>query len=256
MTLVYLLDAIKAEFAKTFSLRLPVFTAIATVVVTVLLSGVFTAAAKHAFAQGRPEEVLGLEPSVAFLFIVQYGQIGIILFGCWLVFQEHEKSALRTSFLATPKRGILLVAKTIVASSVSLLIAVVTVVGSYAARTFVVGDRALTINGIGDLRVLAGYVVYWTLLGVIAFAISVVVRNGLVAVGALITLAAGLSNFLVPRLPLARFLPDQAGAALTRLNSATGGDLTPALALIVLCGWVIGSLSAAGLSITTWEARS
>ena len=75
--------AVRAETTKLLTLRLCLNTMAGTVLLTVLLSWILTKLIDAAHAAGRPEEAAGLEGGTAFLVVLHYGQIGVILLAAW-----------------------------------------------------------------------------------------------------------------------------------------------------------------------------
>jgi hypothetical protein len=104
----------------------------------------------------------------------------------------------------------------------------------------------------GEVRVLGGVVVYWTLLAVLTFALGALMRNGLTSIGVVLGLALALSPYLVTLSPLARFLPDQAGAQLSHHGPFLAGELGPVLGLVVLVAWTLGTAVAGDVSFRRW----
>lgn len=248
-------SAVRAELTKALTLRMFVLTAVGTMTLAIGLSWLVTRLTQQAYDAGRPEDAAGLEAPSAFLVILHYGQIGVILLGCWLLFQESDNGSLRTTFLAVPNRLVVFLAKGCVALSGSAAVAVTSVGGAYlvrcAATTCVVGTDLTGTTG-GDLRVLGGVVAYWSLLGVLAFALSAAVRNGLVGLGLLLVLVLAASSYLLTLTPLARFLPDQAGAQLYQQDPPIGIDLGPGWAVLVLGAWVAAAIVAGSYSFRRW----
>lgn len=240
---------------KVVSLRTPIYTAVVTVFMVVGLSALLTSRVQEALAAGRPGDVGGVLPSSAFLDVLTYTQVGIIVFGCWLMVVEQDRGNLRTSLLATPSRVRLFFAKVVIAAVGSLVIAAVTVFGTYVVRCFMVGTGSFTASGSEDVRVLAGYVGYWMLLGVFAFAVSAVVRNGIIGLSALLVVILVLPPFLRRLTSLVMFLPGQAGAQITHIGPVAATELGPVLGLIVVCVWVLVSLIGGVLSYRTWHVR-
>lgn len=253
--IVNIVRTLQAELVKASSLKTPMYTAIFTPVSVIGLTWLLTVLTQRAFTTGRLEDVADLEPGSAFLVLLHYGQIGVILFGSWLVYEEQEPGSLRTSMLATPARASLFGAKAAVATLGSLLIALVTVLGAYGVRSLSVGALPLTAGGLEDARVLAGYIGYWTLLGLLAFALSATARNGLIGLGVLLSLFLAFSPYLLSLTPVARFLPDQAGAQMYQESPPASSDLGPGLGCVVLLLWVLAALISGALSFRTWAIR-
>jgi hypothetical protein len=248
--------AVRAEVTKLTTLRTPVGVVVGTAVGTIALSWLITALTSRAFAAGQPQDAGGLEPGTAFLVVLRYAQIGAVLLGGWVLAQERDNHAVRATMLAVPHRRTAYLAKVLVTAAVTAVTAVVTVLGSAAVRCAATdcGARGarLAPDVAGEVRVLGGVVVYWTLLAVLTFALGALVRNGLTSIGVVLGLALALSPYLVTLSPLARFLPDQAGAQLSHQGPFLAGELGPVLGLVVLVAWTLGTAVAGDVSFRRW----
>lgn len=231
------LSALRSELSKLATLRAPLLTIALTTLLVAGLSLVLTMAANDAFAQGHPEQMAGLEPASAFLVPLYYGQIGAILFACWLVIEEQGAGNLRMTLLALPRRSIVFQAKALVALAGGLCLGVLAVLGAYGLRCAVVGDVPIGEAALSDARILVGYIVYWALLAVLSYAVASLLRNGIAALGGMLCLVFIASPFLLSQTSLARFLPDQAGAQMSLERVASGADLGPWLGFLVMLAW-------------------
>lgn len=245
---------IRAEMMKLVSLRAPVIVAVVTALGTALSTWWITYAVKYTLENGRAEDLNGvIDSSTAIWMILDYANIGIILFGSWIMYEEQGVGNMRTTLLSVPNRASLLWAKTVTALVGSLLIAIVAVFGSYASRRLVIGNIPLRADGVSDIQLLFGIISYWTLLGTLTFAFSVVVRNGLIGMGVMLMLTLAVSQYLYKITEFARFLPDQAGMRL--YQPYVDGELGPISGFVVLCTWVIAALIGGVISMNRWAVR-
>ncbi|ASN18385.1 hypothetical protein [Arthrobacter sp. YN] len=241
--------AVKAETTKLLTLRLCLNTVVGSVLLTVLLSWLLTNLIDAAHNAGRPEEAAGLEGGTAFLVILHYGQIGVVLLAAWSMHQEAENGSLRSTLISLPQRNIVLAAKALVVLAAVFITALLSVFGSAGVRCLVI-DCAAENNQISPTPqatagVLWGVILYWVLIALFTYALSVILRSGLAAMGTVLAMALIVSTYLVNITPLAKFLPDQAGAQLYQLPPPTPGDLGPATGGLVLAVWVVAALIAA-----------
>jgi hypothetical protein len=250
-----MINAVRAELSKLASLRLATLTAASIVALTAGLSWGLTALTTQAFRDGRAGDAGGLEPGTAFLPILHYGQVGGILLGAWVLFQEADNGVLRSSFLAIPRRATLFWAKLLTTLAATTAVGLVAIPLGYLGRCVAGGCSAerLSTTGTPDAVVLAGYVGYWALISVLTFVVSAAVRNGLVGMGIMLALVLAVSQYLLRISDLARFLPDQAGAQLYQLSLAPG-QLDAGQGLLVLLAWVVAGSCAGLASFRTWEA--
>ncbi|WP_369745738.1 hypothetical protein [Paenarthrobacter sp. AMU7] len=243
--------AVRAETTKLLTLRLCLHTVVGTVLLTVLLSWVLTNLIETAHRAGRPEEAAGLVGGTAFLVILHYGQIGVILLAAWSMHQESDSGSLRSTLISLPQRSAVLTAKAIVIVAAVFITAVLSVFGSAGIRCVAIDCTAESSQIAGTPQatsgVLWGVILYWVLIALFTYALSVVLRSGLAAMGTVLAMALIVSTYLVNITPLAKFLPDQAGAQLYQLPPPTPGDLGPATGGVVLAVWVAAALITAHL---------
>ncbi len=234
------LNTLRAEYAKLVSLRAPRIITISAILTVVTLSGVLTNAVSNALQEGRVKDVAALEPATAFLVLLHYGQLSAIVMGTWLVVEEQEPGAWRTTLLATPTRSIVFWAKALIALVSGTCLAVPTILGSYYIRRLTLDTCSIGSEGVSDFTILAGYICYWTLLCVLAYFLAITIRNGIVAMAGFVAHVVIVSPFLMSKTKLARFLPDQAGAQMYLDAPAIADDLGRLGGYSVLIAWVIG----------------
>ncbi len=147
-----------------------------------------------------------------------------------------------TSLLAVPGRTRLLAAKV----GALLGLAIVTSAAAIGAAMWVA-------SGIGPDWGQAhwrfiGAVVYWCAVALMSFAIGAWTRNTVVPIAILgVNLSAISFSFLLLKLtPLARFLPDLAGARLVMHEVAFADPLPPLTGGVVMAAWTAGLLLVAG----------
>jgi hypothetical protein len=96
-------------------------------------------------------------------------------------------------------------------------------------------------------RVVAA-VLYWTLIGLLAYAITLIARNGIITLTVLVVNSAVVSfSYLLTKVtPLAAYLPDIVGAHLFLRGIDVPVRITPVTAGLVMTAWVAGLLVVAG----------
>lgn len=218
-------------------------------VVVAAASWGLTALVDAAIREGRAEDAAGLEPGSAFLVILHYAQVVVVFVAAVVMHQEEEGGALRATVIAVPDRTIVVAAKGSILAGVAAAMGAVGAVGSSAARCLVVdcGDpaNAFAASAGEQGRVLLGYSLYATLIALLTFALAVLLRNSLTAMGIVLALALAVSAYLERLTPAARFLPDRAGAQLFLAQPPAAGEPGSVLGGLVLLGWVAAALTAA-----------
>lgn len=242
-TLVRLIRAIRSEATKLGTLRLSLCTALGTVVLTVGLSWGLTALISAAHRANRPEEAAGLETGSAFMVIVHYGQIGVILLGAWLMHQEAEPGSLRSTLISTPQRGMVFTAKALVLIVSTGIVAFASVWGAAGVRCLVADcSRAENMFGASpadQTRILLGAVLYWVLIALFTYGLAAALRSALAAMGITLALVLIVSTYLLNVSSLARFLPDQAGAQLYQSAPFATDDPGAFAGGLILLAWVV-----------------
>jgi ABC-type transport system involved in multi-copper enzyme maturation permease subunit len=163
--------------------------------------------------------------------------------------QESDSGSLRSTLISLPQRSAVLAAKAIVIVAAVFITAVLSVFGSAGIRCVVIDCTTETSQIAATPQaasgILWGVVLYWILIALFTYALSVVLRSGLAAMGTVLAMALIVSTYMVNITPLAKFLPDQAGAQLYQLPPSAPGDLGPATGGLVLVVWVVAALVAA-----------
>lgn len=235
-----LLNVTRAELSKLLTLPLVPLTLIGT-----MLAG---ASIAIALATVETDQHVPASASAAVLQAVPFVQIGVILLGVLPVGHEYAGSQFRTTVAAVPRRGSLLAGKSaaalVTASLASLLTVAVSAVAAVIARRL--SDMQATLPA-DELWTLAGASVYLALIGMLSYAVALLLRHLVPALVTTLALVLVIPPLLRAVTEHARWLPDQAGSLLYRpgvdtvLDAGTGS--------LVLVGWIIavGAVGAVGL---------
>ncbi|RIQ11768.1 ABC transporter permease [Jiangella rhizosphaerae] len=237
-------DAVAAELRK--ALTLPATLAALAVAV---LGPVALAAlnASQGVTDSAAEAALAAEPLV---------MVGAIVLGVVAVSSEYSGGRqIASTFAAMPRRLTVLAAK---AAAVAVLVAsaaAVALPAALLAARLVAGPGAgaedLVGRGVG-----AG--VYAVLTGLIALAITVLTRSGVVPIIVLVANGSVVSvSFLLYQVtPLARYLPDLAGMRLVAGEDRVAIDdaLAPLPGGLVMAAWTAALLAVAGAVLVRRDA--
>jgi|UPI0006CFC767 hypothetical protein len=253
-------NAVRGEFIRLFSTRLPVWAIVAAVLSGAGLTGVLGLVGPENASPPMP----GLDTPQGVAIAV--GLTGLLLFvpalfGTIAVTGEYRHKTIGTTFLAVPRRGAVLGAKLFVYSVFGLVYGLLMALSSALALWSVTAVRGIELGAsAGDLATILSRVALaaaiYTLLGV---GIGALVRSQLVAVG----IVLGYFYFLEPVLmilpglnTLYPFMPGGATAALTDftfLSDTVSGEmslgattlLTPMLGALVLVTYAAVASAAA-----------
>ncbi|MFC4069264.1 hypothetical protein [Actinoplanes subglobosus] len=196
------------------------------------------------------EEGFHSDPSDAAFQPLGIGLLGALILGVVVVSSEFTSTGedapgarqLQATLAAMPRRGRLVAAK---AAALSLVVAVqgaVTAVATLALSRMVLGDL---VPSPSPGRAAAA-VLYWVLMGLLAYALTLIFRNGIVTLTVLIVniSVVSVSYLLTKVTPLAAYLPDIVGAHMF-LNEVGDVRIAPVTAGLVMIAWV-GALLALG----------
>ncbi len=256
---------VRAELRKT--LTLPA-TAVALAIATIGPIALAVLNAFHvrdALTSGRIDNVGYTNAAEAALSAVPLGTAGAMVLGVVAISSEYTANStdsgggrqISTTLMATPRRWTLLAAKAAVVVALVVLAALVSLSISLVAAAAIIGDAAQTSvdEPIGRF---VGAGLYWALAALMALAITVLARSGIVPLIVLITNGTVVSvSFLLWKVtPLARYLPDLAGTRLFAGESFTAVDdaLPPVTGGLVMTGWAVALLLLAGVVLNRRDA--
>jgi ABC-type transport system involved in multi-copper enzyme maturation permease subunit len=203
------------------------------------------------------------------------GLIVLIVLGVMFITGEYRRGLIQTTFTATPRRGRVLIAKTIVIAAVAF------VVGAAASAVSIpLGNHILQQNGnyvyptstLTELRLILGTGLLVALVAALALAVGTVLRRGAGAVTVAIALIilpyvlafasalpAGASEWLLRITPAAAFAVQQTVSQYHQVSWVyTPSDgyypLSPALGLAVLGAYTLAALLVANRVLRTRDA--
>ncbi|MEU4619368.1 hypothetical protein AB0G04_05205 [Actinoplanes sp. NPDC023801] len=185
------------------------------------------------------------------------GLLGALILGVVAVSSEYTSSGedapgarqMTTTLAAMPRRYRLVGAKAV---AVSLLVAVqgaITAVATLALTEMVLGPLVPP----AEPGRAAAAVLYWVLLGLLAYALTLIFRSGVITLTVLIVNSSVVSvSYLLTKVtPLAAYLPDIVGAHMF-LNDVGDVDIAPLTAGLVMTAWVAALL---GLGAWLFDRR-
>lgn len=181
------------------------------------------------------------------------GLLGPMILGVVVVSSEYTSTGqdapgarqLTATLMAVPDRLRLLTAKT------TALVLVVTAQGAVTATATVGLTQLLHGDHVpppAPARVAAA-VLYWTLTALLAYAITLIARNGIVPLTLLIinSTVVSVSYLLTKVTDLAAYLPDIVGARMFLRGPDFPVAIAPATAGLVMTSWVVGLLAVGAL---------
>lgn len=231
----------QAELTKTFTLR-PIQAALTAALIA---PPALAVASGLAFDPASPVTA-GLQPESHGFETAGFGQPLVILLAALIVGSEYVDGSLRTTLLATPQRGRLFAAKLVVTAGLAALIGMIATSAAVLLKHTALAEHGLAVTEFtSDMAWnIVTVTINYTLIALIAAAVTAIARTFVVTLVVLVPLVLGLTISLVSMLPLLRFLPDLAGIQLLTSYPRVG-LLDPLPGGLVMAAWAALFLSAA-----------
>ncbi|MFD2795936.1 ABC transporter permease [Promicromonospora vindobonensis] len=196
---------------------------------------------------------------------VPLGTVGAVVLGVVVMSSEYTANStdagsgrqITTTLAAVPRRPRLLAAKALTVVLLVMATAAVTIPTGVGVACLIIGEGAPETVTLGDALVRSlGATLYWTLTGLIALAVTVLARSGIIPLVVLITNSSlvSFSLLLTNVTPLAHWLPDMAGRRLFGGLSTVEGGLDAAPGALVMAAWTVGLLAVAGVVLSRRDA--
>jgi ABC-2 type transport system permease protein len=187
------------------------------------------------------------------------GALLLGVLGILVVSGEYATGTIRATLAAEPRRPMVLAAKVLMFTAVSLFIAEVTSFASFLLGQVFLTSPAphATLSSPGALRAVAGTGLFLCLVGLFALGLAVVVRHTAGAIGAYVFVLLVLP-IIVSALPssignqLARLLPLSIGSVMT--NNSVPNSFGPWTELAILCGYTVLALAAGTVLLVRRDA--
>ncbi|MGW0084394.1 ABC transporter permease [Streptomyces sp. NPDC003393] len=242
-------QVIRSEWTKIRSVASTVWTLSLVVVVTVALGMLISALTKHEFDNMPPREQLSFDPTLISFAGMTLGQLAMIVFGVLVVSNEYSTGMIRTSLAAVPRRAAFLTGKVAVATTLALVVGLVTSFAAFFLGQAMLGSPLRTsLDSPGVLRAVIGGGLYMALIAMFSMGVAAMLRSPMLSLGVLMPFFFLVSNILAnvsATKKVGQYLPDQAGSRIMQVVPRVGDD-TPygpwgGLGIMVL--WVIAALA-------------
>ncbi|GAB3811309.1 ABC transporter permease [Kribbella italica] len=252
-----------AELRKAVSLPATAVALAVAVIGPIALAVLNAFNVRDALASGRTDGVRYTSAAEAALSAVPLGAAGAMVLGIVVISSEYTANStdagggrqISTTLIATPRRWTALAAKAVVVVALVVLAVLVSLSISLVVASAIVGDAGEPGTPVGRF---VGAGLYCALAALMALAITVLARSGIVPLIVLITNGTVVSvSFLLWKVtPLARYLPDLAGTRLFADETFTAVDdaLPPLTGGLVMTAWAVALLVVAGVVLTRRDA--
>lgn len=256
---------IVAELRKTVTLPGIWVGAGVVLAVSAVITLLNAAGVRAALAAGEPERVAFTSPFETAYAAMPLSVVGAVVIGVITMSSEYTANGtdvgggrqITATLAATPRRIRVLLAKVATVVVCVVALAAVTLPVMIGVARAVVGGVGVETVTLGEAvtRCLGG-TLYATLMGLIAFAITVMTRSGVVPLIVLIVNSSlvSVSLLLTHLTPLAHWLPDMAGRRLFGGVGTVEGGLDTVPGALVMAAWTLALLLVAGIVFTRRDA--
>jgi ABC-type transport system involved in multi-copper enzyme maturation permease subunit len=252
--------ALASEATKLRSVRSTVWTLLVTVVATVGIGALITAARVSRWNELSPRERFSIDPTTVSLRGVFLAQLAIGVLGVLVISSEYSTGMIRTTLAAVPRRPVVLFAKAVTFTIVAFVVATASCfVAFFIGQSILSSKHAnVTLSDPGVLRAVFGAATYLTLVGLLGLGLGTLLRRTAGAIATLFGLVLVLPA-LTEALPspwdtdVGKLLPINAGRALFAVRPSTD-LLSPGQGLLVLLATVGVVLALATVALTRRDA--
>jgi ABC-type transport system involved in multi-copper enzyme maturation permease subunit len=217
--------ALRAEFVKIRSVPSTVASLVPAPVLSVGLAVLVGFSFRHAWAQLPADQREHFDPLFATFYSLTLGQLPLVVFAVLVLGGEYGSGTVRASLLAVPRRGVFYAAKVLAVSSWAAVVAVVTVLATFAVAQVALGPHRVAVSGPGVPTAIVGAVLYLVLISLFATGVATMLRSSVWALALLLPVfflgSQGLGN--VPKVKtVAQYLPDELGMVIMHLTGPPG----------------------------------
>jgi ABC-2 type transport system permease protein len=255
-----LLDALRSEWTKLRSVRSTYWILLAAAAVIIGLGAILSVFYINNYTTMSAADRAGFEPTSYALSGLFLAQLAIGVLGVLVITSEYGTGMIRTTFAALPQRRLVLAAKALVFTTVTLVTGVISCLVGFFLSQAILSSQHLqtTIGAPGVLRAVIGGGLYLAVLGLLAFGIGAIIRHTAGAISAifgLILVVPTIALFLPSSWSneISPYLPSNAGRAIFSVGPQPHA-LAPWTGLAVFSAYAVGALLVAGFLLTRRDA--
>jgi len=183
-------DTVRSEWRKLVSVRSTWVTLLVAAALGVGVGALISHLAASNYHSGlRFGNGLWRPVSVSFNALA-IAQLAIAVLGCLVITSEYSSGMIRSSLIATPRRGRFLAAKAAVFAAVVLVVGEVIAFAAFFAGQAAIGSDApqATLGGHDVARAVIGAGLYLALIGLLACMVGALLRNTAASISAIVAL--------------------------------------------------------------------
>jgi ABC-2 type transport system permease protein len=255
-----LLDVLRSEWTKLRSVRSTYWTLAAAAAVTIGLGAILSLFYINNYTTMSAADRAGFEPTSYALSGLFLAQLAVGVLGALVITSEYGTGMIRTTFAAVPQRRLVLGAKAIVFTAVTLVTGVVSCLVGFFLSQAILSTHHLqtTIGAPGVLRAVIGGGLYLAVLGLLALGLGAIIRHTAGAISAvfgLILVVPTIALFLPSSWSneISPYLPSNAGRAVFSVGHPIH-SLAPWTGLALFCAYAAATLLVAGFLLTRRDA--
>jgi ABC-2 type transport system permease protein len=233
---------LRAEWIKFWTVRSTTWSIVALFVLGAGLTVVVCAAAAKDLASGAAGEAAGSFVTWGLMI----AQIAAIVLGAMVVTSEYGTGMIRATLAATPRRGAVLAAKSLVLTGTLFVVGTATAFAGYFGGNYFLDNEGIGIalSDDGVLRSMFGSGLYMAGLGLLAAAVGLLVRHTAAALSIVLgtVFVVGTMVFLLPGAWgewIGKLMPGNAGSPIATPVSFNPIVLEPWTGFAVFAGEVL-----------------
>lgn len=253
---IRIVDVIRSEWIKFWSVRSTSVTLVAAGLATVALGMIFSAVAESDEAEG-PAALLSDPVDIA-LGGIGLTEMIIGVLGVVFVAGEYSTGLIRTAFASVGRRSRVIVSKAVVIAAGVFAVGLAAVTGAVAAGQALYAGSEATVAVTEVWEVVLGTALYLTGVALIGVALGFMLRSTAGGIGTLfgtVFIGPNLLTLLPESITdvFMKYLPSEAGSAM--MSRVSDPDLlSRAAGYAVFAAWVVGLLVVAGLLVGRRDA--
>jgi ABC-2 type transport system permease protein len=237
---------LQSEWTKVRSVRSTVWTLVAALGATVVISGLLCLLTNLQWKHVDADAQRSFDPTAQSLSGLILGQLALIVFGVLVISSEYSTGMIRTSLAAVPQRGTFYASKVAVTGALALVVGMATSFLSFFIGQVLLGDHNTSITDTGVLRAVFGGGIYMTLMVLFSAGVATILRSPMLSLGILMPFFFLISPILaaVPGAKVvARYFPDRAGSKIMQVVSIDDSrPYGPWTGLLIMLLWVVAAL--------------
>lgn len=250
-----------SEWTKVMSVRSTVWTLLVTVVVGVGLGAIVTSAQAARWSSRTIVDQLSFDPTRSSLAGLLFAQLAIGVLGVLVVSSEYSTGTIRSTLSAAPRRPLVLLAKVVVFSTVTLIAGeAVSFVAFFVGQSLLSGKTpTASLSDPSVVRAVVGGGLYLFALGLLALGLATIIRHTAAAISTFVGFLLILP-IIVAALPssladdIGRYLPANIGTSMVTAHHLGTDSFGPWTGFALLCGYAVLAVVIGGVLLVRRDA--